>query len=251
MPERISPPFDDYLLPDEPTAGVGSVAWGPDFGGVNGDQLGVAAAVTLPNIEAAYEPVTVQGSATLTEVRGNYEPVTEVATITELRYDTAYLAGATTAANDGPDAWTSPNNAVGARGVAGEASRVGQAVAATDANLRLNYADFGGGLETFTITAVSLRYDTRQTGTLLNNGGLHHEYRLVAAGAWTSLAVFTADVDNNPTSYDITADVGGDWSKLSALEVRVRAVLAVGTAAVTCFCDSVEVSVTANKVVTP
>jgi hypothetical protein len=248
MSERIYPPIDDLILPNVGGGGTGTVAWEPDD---VADAMEAVASLSLTDVGPAFEPVTAQGSVSLTDVKPNYEPIGGAGSITELRYDAAYLAGATAAANDGPDAWTSPNNALGARGVAGEASRVGQALAATDANLRLGYADFAGGLETFTITAVSLRYDTRQTGTALNNGGLHHEYRLAGGDPWTSLAIFTADVDNNPTTYDITAAVGGDWSKLNALEVRVRAVLGVGTNLVSCFCDSVEVSVTANRVVTP
>lgn len=211
-------------------SGAGTASWGPDFGGLDGDQFEVGSAISLL-------------------MAPSFAPITQSASITELRYDAVALRGADSAVNDGPDAWTNPTNATGLRNAV-EASRAGQALVATDGNLRLGYADFTGGIENFTITLVQLRFDTRQTGTVLNNGGLHHEYRL-AAGAWTSLQIFVADIDNNPITYDITAAVGGDWAKLNALEVRVRAVLAVGTLLVSCLCDAVEVRVVSDRVIVP
>lgn len=241
-------------VPDETGGGGGTatVAWGPDFGESSDDNTFTAqAALSLTDVAAVYEPLICQGALSLTDVAASYEPVTCQGSFSQLVYDATIVRSANAAVNDGPDNWTTPNNATGAPDNA-DATRAGQALASTDGNLRLNYADFTGGIETFTISLVQLRYDVIQSGTVLNNGGLHLEYRL-AVGAWTSLAIYTGDVnfDASPDVYDITAAVGGDWTKLNTLEVRVRAVLGVGTALVTCSCDAVEVRVVAQKVVTP
>lgn len=172
------------------------------------------------------------------------------AKLVQVSYDLTRFSGANAAVNDGPDNWTNPANAIGKRNDVA-ATRSGQVVALTDANLRLGYANFTDKTD-LTITQVRLLYSTAQSGTVLNNGGLHHEYRLAPADPWTSLQVFTGNHDSTSPSasdpYNITAAVGGDWSKLDALEVRVRAVLGVGTLAVACSCDAVEVEVLADLV---
>lgn len=223
----------------------GAVQWGPDFGGTDGDQFGAVADLALTTLALDGGDLGAVADLTL-ELSATMEEMGCVANVSSISYDVDLTRGADSAVNDGPDNWTNPGNATGLQD-SNEASRVGQVLVVTDANLRLGYADFSGGMETFNIGLVLLRFDTRQTGTAANNGGLHHEYRLVSGGAWTSLEVFTADVDNNPKTYDVTAAVGGDWAKLNALEVRVRAVLPTGTALVNCFCNAVHVTVSADK----
>lgn len=224
--------------------GGGVVTWGPEFAG----EPAVGAEVAADTMAAVYEGpsaiATVSHDAAVT-----YANPAGIGTVTEVVYSATYDAGANSVANDGPDNWTGPNNATGTTD-ATNATRAGQALASTDANLRLGYANPSGGIETFTLTSVELRFWTAQSGTLVSNGGLHHEYRL-DGGAWVSLAVFTGDVTNSGTTYDITAAVGGDWAKINALEVRVRAVLGIGTNLVTCSVDAVTLHFTATKTVTP
>ena len=237
-----------YPLPF-PSGGSGAVtiAWGPDFGGADGDGFEVTAAVTVDDMAATYEILTATAAVSY-DAAITLELLTASTNLDELVYAADYNQGADSAVNDGPDNWTTPGSATGQRDGT-ETSRVGQLLASTDANMRLGYADPAGGIQTFTLTLVQLRYDTRQTGTVLNNGGLHHEYRL-DGGAWVSLEIFTGDINNDPIIYDITSAVGGDWAKINALEVRVRAVLGIGTNLVTCFCDAVELRFLASLTVT-
>jgi hypothetical protein len=233
------------LLPGSGGGASGTVAWVP--GENDGTPFNSTGAVALTNVDPTFD-LACLGTFDSFIASISYDAVTCVGDVVTLVYDAIWLAGPDAAVNDGPDNWTNPNNATGLRD-ATEASRAGQLLATTDANLRLTYADPSGGIETFTISTVELRYDTRQTGTSLNNGGLTHEYRIGGAGAWTTLETFTADVDNNPKTYDITTVIGGSWTNINDLQVRVRAVLDLATNLVTCFCDSVELRIVATKTV--
>lgn len=224
---------------------------GPDFGdGSDDNTVSCQGELLITNANPTYDVHIVQGEAAFTDSTVSFEPILScTGDVSELAEVATILVGANTVANDGPDNWTNPNNATGTR-QGSEASRVGQLAASTDANLHLTYQDFSGtDLDSFTITTVNLRYDTRQTGTALNNGGLHHEYRIGNSGAWTSLEIFTGNGDNDPKSYDITSAIGGSWANVDAVEVRVRAVLGIGTNLVTCFCDAVELQVVAAKTI--
>lgn len=224
--------------------------WGPDFGTPNGDALPIALDIGLDTLTTEYEGPGIVFDIGLETLDATFEGPGLVFDFGNVTLDADYVAGANTAVNDGPDNWTNQGNTTGLRnGV--EASRAGQVAATTDANLHLTYANPSGGLEAFTISTVELRYDTRQTGTVLNNGGLHHEYRIGSSGAWTSLEVFAGNIDNNPKAYDITAAIAGSWTNINALEVRVRAVLGTATNLVTCFCDAVELRIVASKTITP
>lgn len=220
------------LIKKPATGGSGVVAWGPDFGTPGGDTIGVVGTLSMPDLAVVYDAMTCQGN------------------LTELTYNTSsFSLRADVAVNDGPDNWTNPTNAQGAPDGT-NATRVGQALAATDANLHLTYPNPSGGIETFTITDVTLTFTTRQSGTVLNNGGLVHEYRLAAAGAWTTLETIANDKAVDST-YNIFGAVGNSWANVNALEVRVRAVLGTATALVNITCDAVNATITANKTVVP
>lgn len=228
------------------TGGTAEIEWGPDFGGANGDNPTCIGEVDLESIAVTYNNDCL---GTIDDYTANvtYELNTCQCGQQSLIYDVIYLAGSNAANNDGPDNWTNPNNANGLRD-ATEASRAGS-LGGVEGNLRLTYPDPSGGLPDFTISTVELRFDTRQTGTALNNGGLHHEYRIGAVGGWTSLEIFTGNVDNDPKTYDITAAIGGSWTNINDLQVRVRAVLGATTSLVTCFCDAVELRITATRTI--
>jgi len=207
----------------------------------------VAAAPRVSDVAVVYEPETVIATAALTRLALLYALHVVMAAITALAYRLTAFNGSNAAVNDGPDNWTNPNNANGlANGTS--ATRAGQAVASTDANLRLNYVNFGATITgNFTITIVQLDYYVAQAGTALGNGGLILEYRL-AVGAWTTLATYTGNVDflAVPDSYDITAAVAGSWTSINNLEVRVRAVLGLATNLVTCSVDAVRLGLEAT-----
>lgn len=223
-------------------SGTAQVEWEPNAG----DNLTCAGEIDLDSIATIYSNDCLATIDTYV-VNQTYEVNTCQCAQQTLIYDVVYLAGSDAANNDGPDNWTNPNNANGLRDAA-EASRTGS-IGGVEGNLRLTYPDPSGGLPDFTISLVELRYDTRQTGTALNNGGLHHEYRIGAAGGWTSLEIFTGNVDNNPKTYDITAAIGGSWTNINDLQVRVRAVLGATTSLVTCFCDAVELRIVAQRTI--
>lgn len=221
--------------------GTAAVDWGPDFGDLG---LNAEADVSLAALETTYGDLAVSTAVGL-GVEATFAEIVAAA-VSRIHYDIDWLAGGTTATNEGADNWQNPDNATDLRDGA-EASRSGS-VGGQTGILRLDYADpTGGGLSTFTIDLVELRFDTRQTGTALNNGGLHHEYRLDPADSYTVLQSFTGDIDNNPATYDITANVGGSWTKLNNLQTRVRAQLGTGTSLVSCFCDAVEVHILAHE----
>jgi hypothetical protein len=167
----------------------------------------------------------------------------------------AFRRGGSSVVNTGT-AWTNPNNIVS--GTAGKhdglnATRAGQLGAATDGTLEISYpavVNHGGQV----ISAVKLYFYVSQAGTALNNGGLVLSYSVDGGANWTVLETITGNVDHMAAGrvFDITAAVGGDWAKVgTSLKTRVRANLAVGTAAVTIAADAVEVEAMASMTWVP
>lgn len=230
-----------------PTSSAGTVIMGPYYGDLNSaGRLRLASALAGLSLTKSVDDVRI------TTVTATFSPTFQAGTAkldpSTLNMSAVITRGSNSMVNDGPDNFTNPTNAQGAVSDVAYATRTGQLTAATNANLRGNYQDFTGGIELFTISAVSLSFYALQEGTVLNNGGMHYEYRLTG-GAWTSLQIQTGTVDNvtTPATFDITAAVGGSWALLNALEVRVRAVLAIGTNLVTVSVDAVVVNITASR----
>lgn len=176
---------------------------------------------------------------------GSSTPQAPALNMEQVKYDLNHQSGANVATNDGPDNFTNPTNAQGVRNLV-NATRAGQLAAATNANLRLAYANHTAKTD-LAISLVELEFYVIQSGTTPNNGGMHLEYRL-DGGAWTTLASYVNNQDftSTPDTYDITTAVGGDWAKLDALETRVRVVLGTGTNLVSVGVDAVERHIVAS-----
>ena len=133
------------------------------------------------------------------------------------------LGTATNPVNDNND-WANPGNFDGAvSGVtAAEASMTGGkglvGLTAKGGGLRGPFEDPVAGKDQQTITSVTLRVYLRQTGTALGNGTL--AWRLIGPLA-RALGAETGNV-NQEYTYDLTADVGGDWDNLRGLAIEVE-----------------------------
>ena len=162
-------------------------------------------------------------------------------------YDYTGTKWIATATNIGSDNWTSVTNAQGAND-SSNASRSGQALSTTDAQIR-GQMDAVGTKDSLTIDKVELWYYVQQTGTTLNNGGLELDWRIGTTGAWTNLATYTNNQNflTTPDTHAITGSIT-DWDDIRAIEVRVRANLGAGTTLVTCNCDAVRLHIEASLV---
>lgn len=103
------------------------------------------------------------------------------------------------------------------------------------------------GKDALTITKVELKFHISQAGTSLGNGSLRIGYE-INGGARIELAAFTADVDAlvTPQTFDITAAVGGVWSRIPTIKTYVEfdtAALNTSSASV----DAVLVHIQANR----
>lgn len=150
------------------------------------------------------------------------------------------------ATNIGPDNWTNVTNAQGSPN-GSNATRSGQALAATDAQIRGVIDDINTTKDVLTIDQVRLLFYVQQAGTTLNNGGLSLEWRIGSSGGWTNLATYTNNQNflSTPDAHDITGSISS-WGNIRDIEVRVRFQVALGTTLVNAACDAVELVVDAS-----
>lgn len=150
---------------------------------------------------------------------------------------------AATIANTG---FSNPNNALGAPN--GTLANVaGQALSSTTASLTTTAIDAIGLKDSLNIDLVELRWYTRQTGTVLNNGNL----RMVGLRGATQIHTITFSNNQNflttPYTYDATGDVT-DWDDVRALDMEVRVSLGAGTPLVNVDVDAFEIYIEASLV---
>lgn len=101
--------------------------------------------------------------------------------------------------------------------------------------------------DALTITKVELKFHINQAGTSLGNGSLRIGYE-INGGARVELAAFTGNIDAlvTPQTFDITAAVGGVWSRIPTIKTYVEfnaAALNTSSASV----DAVLVHIQANR----
>lgn len=154
-----------------------------------------------------------------------------------------------TASNIGADNWTNVTNAQGDPASAGNATRSGQLLASTDAQIRGIVNDINTSKDVLNIDLVEIRYYVQQSGTTLNNGGLELDWRLGTSGGWTNLATYTNDQNflTTPDAHVITGSISS-WTNIRDVEVRVRFNVGTATNLVNAACDAVELHVEASLV---
>lgn len=147
-----------------------------------------------------------------------------------------------TATNIGADNWNSITDAQGASD-SSSATRSGQTLSATDAELRLQF-DLIEKKDALNIDGVKLHFYVSQSGTGLNNGGLSLDWRIGSSGPWTTLATYTNNQNfmTTPDTYDISSSISS-WADISAVEARVRCNLGGATALVSCAVDAVQLHI--------
>lgn len=163
--------------------------------------------------------------------------------LVQMTWGLDHESGGNTHVDSGPQAFTNPANATGSTdGVF--ATRAGQALAVTDFSLTLSYANFLAKTA-LTITLVRLHFYVRMTGSLVNpTTNLRYDLGAGMVLLETIVGNFT-NIAPSPRIYDITAAVGGDWSKLDALTTQVDGHFALGEAAALLSVDAVYVEVVA------
>lgn len=169
-------------------------------------------------------------------------------TVNKTKIGLVHQSGANVATNIGANAWTNPANAQGLRNNV-SATGVSNALGARTYQLRLEYPNHVNKTE-LTITKVQLRFSTSQAGTLLDNGNVQLGYRFATSGAFTMLSTRTGnfnDITGPALAFDITAAVGGDWSKLNALETTVLCALPLAVTNINVACDAVTVYIEATR----
>jgi hypothetical protein len=212
--------------------------------GVASQKTGVR--LSTVNSGVAAKPVPRAGVRLSTRNTGsNSKPQPRsAAKLTRIQYDLTHISGASAAANAGADNWTNINNATGTENTT-NATCAG-ALAARTFIAELTYADFPNKAP-LTISSVILRFYVEQAGTVLNNGDMRLLYNL-GAGFVTSETI-TGDVSNltagNSRNFDITAAIGGDWTKLNALQTRVEVRTDAAETLINAALDAVEVRVVA------
>lgn len=176
-------------------------------------------------------------------------PNVPAANLVQVTYALNRRVGANVVDNIGPDPWTNPTNAQGLHD-ASNATMVGDVLDGLDGILRCAYLNLVNDHTQLAISAVNLHYYVQSTGTVANNGHLALWYRVdgttTFAGA-TLLELITGNVANlsTPRTFDITAAVGGDWSKIDALVGFVRGVTDTAEQLINYACTAVELEVVA------
>lgn len=169
--------------------------------------------------------------------------------ILQIKYDLTHRSGAAAATNIGTFAWTTPANAQGLHDAAA-ATMAGDVAAARDGAVRLDYADFVNKTE-LVISSVLLHFYVQSSGTVANNGDLRLAYRADGTFTYggTVLETITGNVNNfsAPRTFDITAAIGGSWSKLNDLTAFVRGLTDVGENLIAYSANAVELEVVASK----
>ena len=169
------------------------------------------------------------------------------AEIVRIQTDLTHRRGGSTVVTS--TAWTNPANAIdgtNARANATVATATGSLGGGT-ATLVLSYPA-QADRTALTITAVTLRfYVGTSAAILLTTANL--SYSLDNGGTFTALgATLTASLAAaTPQVFDVTAAVGGDWTKIAALRSRIVSVFAAASAAENVTCDAIEVEVVANN----
>lgn len=174
--------------------------------------------------------------------------------VTRLQYDLVHRSGGNAVHQElgctGRVDWTNTANALGKATDESIAQLSGNALAARDGILVLNYANFVDKTE-LTIDQVRLIFYCQQTGTLANNGNHDHRWRKVSGGAWTVLETFTGnhnttDSGTGGLAYDITAGITS-WTDLNFIETGCRQCLDLAEVNITALVNAIELEVTASR----
>lgn len=119
----------------------------------------------------------------------------------------------------------------------------GDVLAAHDGTIQLAYPDYTNK-SMLTISQVRLHYYVSSVGTLLNNGDLRMLYNVGAGDV--QVEQITGNVALGDRVFDITSAIGGLWTRLDALVVKVRGLTDIAETLINYACDGVEVEVTAS-----
>lgn len=123
----------------------------------------------------------------------------------------------------------------------------GSLVGARCGELELSFAA-PAGKTGLTLAQVQLRFVLAQAGTVFNNGSL--SWGVIVNGVYTALGSATGDLAKQALSYDISALVGGDWSK-AGVKAIVRGTLAAGASSVLASCYAVLRELVCHDAVAP
>lgn len=169
--------------------------------------------------------------------------------VTQITYSLTHRKGATGVTEEavgGRTDFTNDANAIGSRNGT-MATMAGSALGSRGGRLALSYQAFTNKTP-LTITSVKLIYYFRITGAIAAEADVQLWYSLDGGATKPVAATFTQNTDgiNNPWVQDITAAVGGDWSKLDQLRAYVHAAAGLGDTWV-CDVDAVEVEIVASR----
>lgn len=172
-----------------------------------------------------------------------FAPTKEAMDLVHAKYDLTQTKGANAAVSTG-SAWATPASAQGRRDGT-LSTRVGQAAAATDGTLTLDYPDTVSKTA-LTIQSVVLNFYVQHSSSLAGST-MTLSWRKGAADPNRLLATITATTDalTTPRSFDITASIAG-WADLDALQTIVRERIPVAVVADAGRVDAVECVVTAT-----
>lgn len=195
----------------------------------------------------AAKPAQSPGINTSARISEFNSPQVPSVDIVQVVYNLSHRSGSNAATEaNGPCArqdFDTPANAQGLHN-ATVCACPGNALAARCGRLNMAYADFVGKSE-LTISQVQLHYYTNVTRLL--SASMTLGYNIGAGDVTLEVVSATANNLTAPRTHDITAAIGGDWSKLNALVSHVIADLAALALNDTVQVDAVELEVTASR----
>lgn len=152
-----------------------------------------------------------------------------------------------TATNTVGDAWSNPNNALGAND-GSSATRSGQALSSTDGTIEFTH-DAVGLKDSLTIDKVELIYYHSLSGVVLGNGTLSLQWRIAPSVGWSTLVTHNSSVNfiASGQTFDITGSIA-DWDDIRNIETRARATMNLGAATVTASIDAVRINIEASLI---
>ena len=211
-------------------------------------------AVALTTVNSGTAKATVVPAPVLRSVynlAGSSTPEVPAAKVTRIQFDVTHRRGGSTVVTS--TGWTSPEQSID--GTVGRANGVSASVSGStfgnSGTLILSYPAQANRAN-LTITQVTLSFyaGTSANFTLLCSGT--PAYSLDNGATFTALTAFASAIPAaTPQVVDITAAVGGDWTKIAALRTRVVATFGAVSSLDVIVIDAIEVTVTAAHTMTP
>lgn len=161
--------------------------------------------------------------------------------VVQITYNYLGLYGATMATSTpttGSTNWATPANAQGNKNAV-STTLTASLTAAAAADLALAYAAVTGK-SAFVIEKVELVFNAALTLGLLQAGGMTYSYK-VGAGAFVQIFTTAANFSDVDKAYDITSAIGGDYTKLGTLAIKINGSLGAAAASGKCAVDSVDI----------